>query len=48
MEPGYPFPARGFEEVFVQADKIDTNAVDFYRSTKPTEEEQVLHFYYRL
>ncbi len=39
---------KGFEEVFVQADKIDDYAVDFYRSTKPTDEEQVLHFYYKL
>jgi len=39
---------NGFEEVFVQADKIDRHAVDFYRSTKPTEEEDVFHFYYLL
>ena len=39
---------RGFEEVFVQADKVDDYAIDFYRSTKPTEEEQVVHFYYTL
>ncbi|AHM62787.1 gcn5-related n-acetyltransferase [Flammeovirgaceae bacterium 311] len=37
---------KGFEEVFVQADKGDQYAIDFYRSTKPTEEEQVVHFYY--
>lgn len=39
---------RGFEEVFVQADKVDDYAIEFYRSTKPTAEEQVLHFYYSL
>lgn len=39
---------KGFEEVFVQADKVDEYAIDFYRSTKPTEEEQVVHFYYNL
>lgn len=39
---------KGFEEVFVQADEGDTNALDFYRSTHPTNEEQVVHFYYSL
>lgn len=39
---------RGFEEVFVQADKVDEHAVKFYRSTRVTEEEQVIHFYYTL
>ena len=39
---------EGFEEVFVQADRIDQHAVDFYRKTNPTEEEDVLHFYYTL
>jgi Acetyltransferases len=39
---------RGFEEVFVQADKVDEYAVQFYRSTRVTEEEQVVHFYYIL
>jgi len=39
---------KGFEEVFVQADKVDDYAIDFYRSTKPTNEEQVMHFYYKL
>jgi aminoglycoside 3-N-acetyltransferase I len=38
----------GCEEVFVQADKVDDYALDFYRSTRPTEEEQVVHFYYTL
>ncbi len=39
---------QGFEEVFVQADRVDQHAVNFYRSTQPTEEEDVLHFYYSL
>jgi len=39
---------RGFEEVFVQADRIDDHAVEFYRSTRPSEEEDVIHFYYLL
>jgi aminoglycoside 3-N-acetyltransferase I len=38
----------GFEEVFVQADKVDEYALDFYRSTNTTEEEDVSHFYYTL
>jgi aminoglycoside 3-N-acetyltransferase I len=42
------YKEKGFEEVFVQADKVDEHAIDFYRSTKPTEEEQVVHFYYTL
>lgn len=40
--------AQGYEEVFVQADRIEQYAVDFYRSTHPSEEEDVLHFYYTL
>lgn len=39
---------KGFEEVFVQADKVDDYAIDFYRLTKPSAEEQVVHFYYLL
>lgn len=39
---------RGFEEVFVQADKIDDYALEFYRSTGITMEEDVSHFYYVL
>jgi aminoglycoside 3-N-acetyltransferase I len=39
---------KGFEEVFVQADKVDDYALDFYRSTGVTAEEQVVHFYYTL
>jgi len=39
---------KGFEEIFVQADKVDDYAIDFYRSTMPTTEEQVIHFNYSL
>ncbi|MCE7055182.1 GNAT family N-acetyltransferase [Algoriphagus sp. AGSA1] len=39
---------NNFEEVFVQADRVDGYAVDFYRKTRPTEEEDVIHFYYNL
>lgn len=42
------YKEKGFEEVFVQADKIDVYAIDFYRKTNPSEEEQVVHFYYTL
>lgn len=38
----------GYEEVFVQADKIDQYAIDFYRKTDPTNEEDVSHFFYSL
>ncbi len=40
--------ARGFEEIFVQADVVDEYALKFYRSTGITEEEEVRHFYYSL
>jgi aminoglycoside 3-N-acetyltransferase I len=39
---------RGYEEVFVQADKVDDYAIDFYRATPITAEEEVVHFYYSL
>ncbi len=39
---------HGFEEVFVQADQIDDYAIDFYRLTNPSREEQVVHFSYNL
>jgi aminoglycoside 3-N-acetyltransferase I len=32
----------------VQADKDDDHAIEFYRSTPITNEEQVVHFYYTL
>lgn len=39
---------NGCKEVFVQADKADDYAIHFYRSTKPSNEEQVVHFTYKL
>lgn len=42
------FQQNGYSEVFVQADRVDDYAVHFYRATAPTEEEDVLHFYYTL
>ncbi|HEU4470921.1 MAG TPA: GNAT family N-acetyltransferase [Flavisolibacter sp.] len=40
------FAANGYEEVFVQADRVDDYALDFYRKTGPTLEEDVIHFTY--
>lgn len=42
------FRVAGYEEVFVQADKADDYALDFYRKTMPSDEEDVSHFYYTL
>lgn len=39
---------RNFEGIFAQADNIDDYALQFYRSTGITEEEDVRHFYYTL
>lgn len=39
---------NNYEEMFVQADKVDDYALGFYRSTKPSDEEDVSHFYYNL
>lgn len=39
---------KGFEEIFVQADRSDDYALDFYRHTKPSNEEDVVHFSYKL
>lgn len=38
---------NGFQEVFVQADRVDDYALDFYRSTGAREED-VIHFTYAL
>lgn len=38
---------KGFEEIFVQADKEDDHAIAFYRSTQPAKEAEVVHFTYR-
>lgn len=42
------FRELGYEEVFVQADRADAFAVEFYRRTNPTAEEDVFHYYYTL
>ncbi len=39
---------NNFEEVFVQVNRIDQYALDFYRLTKPTNEKDVIHFNYSL
>ena len=39
---------EGFEEVYVQADKTDNHALEFYRSTQPGQEEAVVQFSYFL
>ncbi len=39
---------KGFEEMYVQVEKADDHAVDFYRKTHPATEEQVVHFSYSL
>jgi aminoglycoside 3-N-acetyltransferase I len=41
------YKAKGFEEVFVQAEMEDENAVNFYRSSGALEKE-VGYFYYPL
>lgn len=38
---------NGFQEMFIQAEKIDDYAVKFYRSTQPTGELEVAYFYYK-
>ncbi len=38
----------GIDEFFVQAEKVDDHAVDFYRKTGPTEELEAVHFSYTL
>ncbi len=42
------YTKKGFEEMYVQADKVDAHAVDFYRKTMPTEEVPVINFNYTL
>jgi len=37
-----------YEEVFVQVDKADDYAIEFYRKTQITNEEEVVHFNYLL
>lgn len=42
------YQENGYEELFVQAESGDLQAVAFYRKTKPTGEIPVDHFYYKL
>ena len=42
------YKEHGFEEVFVQVDKTDDDALDFYRKTSPSDENDVTHFNYQL
>jgi aminoglycoside 3-N-acetyltransferase I len=37
---------QGCKEMYVQAEKVDDHAVAFYRSTRPTEELEAVHFAY--
>jgi aminoglycoside 3-N-acetyltransferase I len=39
---------NGFEESYVEAESEDTQAVDFYRSTKFSNEMNAIHFTYSL
>lgn len=39
---------KGYEEVFVQAEKADDYALDFYRGTHPSTALEVVHFNYKL
>jgi len=39
---------NGFEEAYVEAESEDTQAVDFYRSTKFSNEMNAIHFTYSL
>lgn len=39
---------NGFAEAYVQADKPDEYAIDFYRLTNPSLEAEVVHFAYNL
>ena len=40
--------SAGYKELYVQAEKIDEHAIDFYRVTKPSTEMTVVHFGYDL
>ena len=42
------YAEAGYEEVFVQAESDDEQAVNFYRKTKPSGVEDASHFFYRL
>ncbi len=42
------YKLKGFQDVFVQAEEVDKHAIEFYRSTDPSEEEQLVYFSYSL
>lgn len=42
------YSMKGFEELFVQAELADGHAIEFYRATGPSEEEQTVYFAYPL
>ncbi len=42
------YSIKGFEDMFVQAEIVDEHAIEFYRSTNPSEEEQIVYFSYSL
>lgn len=42
------FKKMDYDEVFVQADRPDDYALDFYRKNNPSGEEDVVHFTYQL
>ncbi|KAA1243273.1 GNAT family N-acetyltransferase [Aquimarina sp. RZ0] len=42
------YKMNGFEDMFVQAEKVDKQAIEFYRKTNPSEEEKVVYFSYSL
>lgn len=42
------YAMSGFEDIFVQAETVDKNALEFYRSTNPSREEKMIYFSYSL
>ena len=40
------FREHGYDELFVQADRVDAHALEFYRGTNPTQVDEVIHFTY--
>ena len=37
---------KGYSELFIQADKKDSKAIEFYRKNLPDNESEVIHFTY--
>ncbi len=42
------YSSKGYEELFVQADKVDDYAVEFYRKTPIAGADETIQFYYKL